>query len=249
MKKTLGGSLFIRNGLEYDYCFEESIKCLLDFCDKVVVVDAGSDDGTTEILKNINNHKLLVIYLSKEEWLNRHGKEKLTYFTDKAIDELDTDYNFYLQADEILHESSYKWVRTAMEVGGEGYLCTRNNLWGNCNLQLNVPHERKPCSTSVLRLAKTRYKAYGDAESLNAPCINDFEEKIKIWHYGFVRKKEVMRAKIINMQIGVFGMSDYDPKLDECNIFNPKLWFDGDDLEKITEPHPKIMKNWILTRP
>ena len=57
-----------------------------------------------------------------------------------------------------------------------------------------------------------------------------------------------MKAKIINMQTNVFGM-EHDKKLDQCEIFNPKLWFDGDDLEVIHSPHPKIMKEWVKTRP
>lgn len=44
----IAGTTFIRNGETYDYCYLETIQCLLEFCDHVFVVDAGSGDGTLE---------------------------------------------------------------------------------------------------------------------------------------------------------------------------------------------------------
>ena len=66
---------------------------------------------------------------------------------------------------------------------------------------------------------------------------------------GFVRKREVMRGKIINMQVDVFGMEHYDSKLDESELFNPDLWFDPKtDLKPIDEPLPAIIQNWAKER-
>ena len=50
MGKTLGGSLFVRNAIQYDYCVEEAIESLAACCDEVFVLDCQSDDGTTEKL-------------------------------------------------------------------------------------------------------------------------------------------------------------------------------------------------------
>ena len=58
----LAGTIFIRDGIKYDYCFKESIQCLLEFCDHVFVVDAGSTDGTIEeltVLKALYGDKSL----------------------------------------------------------------------------------------------------------------------------------------------------------------------------------------------
>jgi len=265
----LCGTLFVFNGNKFDYCFKEAIQCLLEFCDYVVVA-AGGDDGTLEDILSMNefdinkftlsspsvkswsSDNMKVIEITQEEWDSQHGKEKLAYFTNIAIqtaDKLGFEYQFNLQADEILSERSYTEVRLAVQGGAESYFCKRINLWQSPYLQLDVPHNRKPCSTEIVRLAKTRYRSVDDAESLGVPVIDTyFMNGIHIWHYGFVRKKEVMKSKIINMQESVFGV-DHDKKLDECDVFNSKLWFDGDDLKPIDYPHPKIMKEWIKTRP
>jgi len=250
---TLGGSIFVRNGVMYDYCFKESILSLLEFCDKVSCVVVEGEDKTESIVRQLEsqNKNLIVTYLPQQEWDNQQGKaqSKLCYFTDIAISKLDTDYNFYQQADEILHENSYSKVREVIESNAPAYFCSRINLWKSPYLRLDVPQNRKPCSTEIIRLAKTEYRSYGDAESLAVPtadasCVND----IKMYHMGFVRKREVMKAKVINMQEGVFEMANHDIKLDGSDIFQPELWFDDNDLKLIDEPLPLLIQNWAKER-
>ena len=250
---TLGGSIFVRNGIKYDYCFKESILSLLEFCDKVSCVVVEGEDETEDIVRQLEseNQKLIVTYLPQKEWDDQQGKaqSKLCYFTDIAISKLDTDYNFYQQADEILHESCYEKVRKVIESNEPAYFCTRINLWESPYLQLNVPQNRKPCSSEIIRIAKTEYRSYGDAESLAVPtadysCVQD----IRMYHMGFVRKREVMEAKVINMQEGVFEMSSHDVKLDQEEIFNPRLWFELEDLKPIDEPLPLLIKDWAKER-
>ncbi len=247
----LAGTLFVYNGNKFDYCFKESIQCLLEFCDYVIVA-AGGDDNTLNDVLEIKSDKLKVIEITQSHWDSQHGKEKLNYFTNICITEaekLGYEYQFNLQADEILHEKSYSEIREAIETVSDGYMCTRINLWQSPYLQLNVPQERKPCNTSVIRLAKTKFLSVDDAENIGVPFVNYFfENEIQIWHYGFVRKKEVMKSKIINMQEVVF-LTDHDKKLDNSDIFDSTLWFSGSDLKIIDYPHPKIMKEWILGRP
>lgn len=245
---TLGGALFIRNGLQYDYCFLEAMKCLEELCDEVVVLDAGSDDGTLEELSRNKSDKTMLIALNELEWYKRHGREKLAYFQNLAKSFLSTDYYFLLQGDEIIHEDCFPYIRRAIETGSEAFMCRRMNLWKDCNHYLNVILGRQPCNTFVIRLAKINYESIGDGESINAYADYTFSEDIMIWHYGFVRKKEVMKGKILNMQDVVFEI-DHDPKLDTMDVFDWSAWFSEDDLKSISQPHPKFIQNWIINRP
>lgn len=250
--KSLGGSLFIRNNYLYDYCAEESIKSLLEFCDRVSVVDAGSSDGTVEMLQELEsrNKNLTITYLTEQDWQSQQGKgySKLCYFTDIAISRLDTDYNYYQQGDEITHEDCYDNIRRAVEQGYEGYLISRINLWQNPYFRLDVWGNRNPCSTQIVRLARTKYRSHGDAESLAAPNIDGFLHAIRMYHVGFIRKREIMKAKIINMQEDVFELGSHDVKLDGCDIFNPQLWFGPEDLVPISEPLPTLIQKWAAER-
>ena len=244
--KTLGGVMFIRNGETYDYNYLEAMACLEELCDSVVVLDAGSTDDTLKQLHKNKSDKTMLIACN--EWDSQQGREKLAYFQNMALSFLDTDYYFLLQGDEILHEYSFDAVRAIIETGVDAAYCTRINLWRDADSFIDVPENRQPCSTQVIRLAKTNYKSHGDGESIQAAADSSFLKELIIFHYGFVRRKEVMKDKIINMQEGVFRIP-HDPKLDGSEIFNSELWFSGDELSPLEYPHPKFIKEWIKTRP
>lgn len=248
MANTLAGSLFAYNAISQDYNLSESVQCLKQFCDEVIIVDAGSTDGTSELIKTFQDRKTKVVLCDNEEWEQQKGSQKLAYFQNKAIPYITSEWNFLLQSDEILHERSYQWVRMAMQENEEGFLCKRINLWGTPYFQLNVPHNRKPCSDVVLRLAKTGYESYGDGESINAQCTDKYVEQIVIYHFGFVRKREIHVEKIRHMQEQVF-QTTADTKLNGMKIFDPYKWFDKEkDLIPIQEPLPAIMKHWAEER-
>lgn len=248
---TLCGISMIKNASKFDYCIRESIESMLGVCDYVICAYVESEDDTLAILKSIDAPNFKIIELPESEWDVVEGKERLSYITNIAIqasDNLGFSYVLYVQADEILDERSHDAIRKAINDNREAYMCRRINLWKSPYLELSVSENRLPCSNYVIRLAKVRYRAVDDAESIGAQCNFDYAEQIKIWHFGFVRKREVMKAKIINMQEGVFGVQ-HDVKLDGSELFNPDLWFNPEeDLIPISEPLPKIIENWAFDR-
>lgn len=251
MSTSLGGSLFCFNAISQDYCLTEAIICLKELCDAVVIVDAGSSDCTTDELRKLEDDKCKVIYLDGTEWKEQQGREKLNYFTNKAIVELEKmgmDYQINLQADEIISEDSFPWIRKAIETGAEGFLNRRWNLWKDPYHILNVPQNRKPCSTEIIRLTKTKYRSVGDAESIDCQAIYNFLNQIVIFHMGFVRKRDIMKYKVIHMQEEVFQI-EHDKRLDVAEEFRPMDYFAPEDLVGIHEDQlPKFIKEWARER-
>lgn len=251
MAKSLGGSLLIRNGCKFDYPFIQAIDCLLEFTDKVCVCVVPTEDETySEVYERYSSNKNVRIRpISDFDWhtMDFQNKYRLSIFTNYAIEMLDTDYVFNLQGDEIVDPESYQYIQQAMQEGYEGYLCKRINLWGSPHTQLNVEHSRKPCSTEIVRLAKTCYRAYDDAESLAAPVVDKYLEKIKIWHLGFVRKCEVHPAKIREMQGNIFKCG-VDSKLEGMEVFDSTKWFGPEDLIPIEGELPPLIQQWAKER-
>lgn len=250
MKKLTGISM-IKDGIKHDYCFEECIASLKEFCDELIICDAGSIDGTAKVLKKMEDRKTKVIYCEPEEWEEQKylKHQILNYFSNKAIAEVVTDWVFYQQADEILHEKCYQFVRGAINSGkANGYSCARLNLWASPYKMLNVVGDRNPCSTKVIRLAKSEYMTYGDAESIACDNVSDeYTNQLRIYHMGFVRSKEVHADKIRNMQGDIFQVTP-DAKLEGMTTFDPYKWFSEDDLIDIPEPLPKIIQEWGRAR-
>ena len=247
---TIGGAIFVYNGVKFDYCFEESIRCLQAFCDQVVVCVIRSDDGTLERCKALENSKTKLVILDAELWDQTSGKERLSYFSNVAISNLDTDWVYYQQADEVTHESSFLAIRLACEVGSqqgiEGYLVHRLNLWNTPYQYLTCPLDRQPCSIHVIRLAKARYRCVGDAESLAVPNVQLLNQ-VEMFHMGFVRKMDVMKQKVIHMQEVVFG-TPHDARLDASDVFEPLHYFQPTDLSPIPLSLPRHVVEWANQR-
>lgn len=245
----LGGTMFIIDGMELDYCFKESILSMQEHCDEVVIVDAGSKDGTQDVLKTLENNFTKIIYLDRSEWDSLHGWHKLNYFSNKAIAELTTEWNWYQQGDEILHESCYDTLRIAINSGeAEGYFSHRLNLWASPYKMLNVVGNRNPCSTQVLRLAKSKYMTYGDAESIACEFASDrYVRDIRLYHMGFVRKRDIHPEKIRRMQQDIFEVP-VDEKLKGMDVFRPDAWFNENELIDIPEQLPILIQEWAKER-
>lgn len=250
MSKLLGGSTFVWNAIKQDYCIIETLECLSTLCDEVAIC-YGGDDGTIELIEKWaeGRKRILTKVITKEEWEEQKGREKLSYFSNLAIEMLHTEWNFYLQADEILHETSFPFIRQAIELPDPAFLVTRINLWGSPNTMLNVVQERKPCSTEVIRLAKSECRCVGDAESLGLMkyCSDKFLKEIKIFHVGFVRDPIKHLEKIRHIQDDVF-LIDHDKRIDGMEKFDPWVMFSKEDVIPIPEELPIFIQDWAKQR-
>jgi hypothetical protein len=113
MKVT--GFSFIRNGIIYDYPFIEAIQSILPLCDAFVVAVGNSDDETEAAVAAINPAKIRIIPTVWDDTL-REGGRVLAQETDKSFQAIDsdTDWAFYIQGDEVLHETYHPIVLDAM---------------------------------------------------------------------------------------------------------------------------------------
>lgn len=246
MASSLGGATFIFNGNRFDYCFRECILNLQELCDQVCVVVIKSDDGTEEAVREILDSKTKLIVLDDTIWNLLSGKERLSHFSNIAIANLDTDYVWYQQADEVTSELSFDYIRASLNLAREAFLISRLNLWNDAYHYL--PPEtvhNQPCSTQVIRLAKSKYRCIGDAESIDAQAIPMLG--IYIFHLGFVRDRKIMKSKVIHMQEQVFE-TPHDSRLDVADEFRPLDYFKREDLAPIPIPLPKHVEEWAKKR-
>lgn len=265
---TLGGHVWVYKGVEFDYPFIEAIESLLPVCDQVAVTmfsDEDFDLFRTEFPRDEVGHpyeeKLKVVKLIPQRFEEGKDQHRLAEWTDFTKEMLSTDWQFCLQADEVIHESSYPIIRQAIErQDAEAFIVRRFNLWGDPYHYLNYPKLIKegragelPCSNHTGRLAKIKYKSHGDAESLDAPFNDDYAETIKTYHMGFVRdKRKMVQAKMV-MQRDVFALGYFDPRfqhdLDHNDgKFDPYTRFSREDLLPIREPLPKVIQSWAEAR-
>ncbi|MFN3316023.1 MAG: glycosyltransferase family 2 protein, partial [Raineya sp.] len=112
----VSGFTFIRNALTYDYPIVEAIQSILPICDEVVVAVGKSEDDTRNLIESMCPEKVKIIDTIWDDSL-REGGKVLAIETNKAFQAIspDTDWAFYIQGDEILHEKYLKTVEKAMQ--------------------------------------------------------------------------------------------------------------------------------------
>lgn len=255
--KSLGGSLFVRNAIKYDYCIEEAVLSLVPICDEIVVGDAGSDDGTLDVLNTLKADYGNIRVIEGLKWECADNYERLSILANQTKEYLKTDWHFMLQADEVLHENSYDHIRKlANHNGPNGYMCRRYNFYGNVNrhIRFDIENHTKPCSDKIMRLAKLECNAYSDAESLQIQnCNTSHTDKIMIFHYGMVRDRKIFVDKIINMQSWFHGTSGTPDKAvvemkNNNEAFDPWKCRDISDTTELKIEHPKVAEDWVKCR-
>ncbi|HUI27901.1 MAG TPA: glycosyltransferase, partial [Candidatus Kryptonia bacterium] len=99
----ISGFSFVRNAVELYYPVVESIRSILPICDEFVIAAGDSTDGTTELLRTIDDPKLKIIETVWDQSLFKRGAINAQQ-TNLALDACRGDWCFYLQADEVMHE-------------------------------------------------------------------------------------------------------------------------------------------------
>lgn len=260
---TLGGHMMVCRGNKLDYCWLEAIESVLPVVDEFALVLFSDDDLESFKASYLSKEsKINVQKLNESDFDNRTDKQlRLNHFTNVAREMLTTEWQFQIQADEVLHEDCYFTIRELMKnPKHEAYAVQRRSTWGDPYHYINYPKlyaegrgGELPCSEYVVRLAKTKYLSYGDAESLDAPFTWDYKDAIRLYHAGFVREPKKKTEHILHIQEKVFDLGYHDPRTDadikeNGGAFRPYTRFSRFDLLPCMEAPPKVLKKWIAER-
>ena len=242
------GFTIVRNVIKYGYPAVESIKSILPVCDKMIVAVGKSDDETLALIKSIDDGKIEIIETVWDDTL-REGGRVLAVETNKALDAItdDFDWCFYIQADEVVHEKFHAIIQSEMErridqPDVEGLLFNYLHFWGTYDY-LGVGREWYRREIRVIRNDK-RIRSYRDAQGfrIDNKKLNVKHIDAYIYHYGWVRPPEIIKAKIRNY-IALYNNDDkLGGKLEKVNNFDYK----GIDAVGIfNDTHPEIMKDLV----
>lgn len=200
MKVT--GFSFIRNAIKYDYPIVEAIRSILPICNEFVIAVGRSDDTTLDIIRNIHPYKIRIIETEWDESV-RTGGEVLAMETMKAYNAIppDTDWCFYIQGDEVVHEQDLKAIYDNMKQWKDnkqvdGLLFKYKHFYGSYNYIGSSSRWYKE-EVRIIRRDKNIY-SYRDAQGFRKE--NNRKLRVKpinayIYHYGWVKAPETMQLK------------------------------------------------------
>jgi hypothetical protein len=245
MSVSISGFTFIRNGVELGFPFEASIRSLLPLVDEfVVAIGAGSDDTVARV-RAIADPKIRII---ETRWNERMADRGFVYAQQKMIAQYSCvgDWAFYLEGDEVVHESDLAAIRASVErhhanPAVEALVFDYHHFYGSPDwISISPGWYRREC-----RLIRNTIRSYAPdgqywlvttdhkrGRNPQAALAN-----AHIYHYGWIRRNE-----------------DLQKKLDQVS----KYWaapavqvrysqFDARALARFQGTHPAVARDWLAT--
>jgi glycosyltransferase involved in cell wall biosynthesis len=244
----VSGFTFIRNAVKYDYPIVEAITSVLPLCDEFIVMAGNSEDETNQLIEQIGSDKIKIHHSVWDDSLRTGGKV-LAIETDKAFKAInpESDWAFYIQADEVLHEDFHEPVKAAMQKhltdkNVEGLLFDYKHFYGSYDFigdsRRWYPHE--------VRIIKNDPEIYSfrDAQGFQK---NGRPLKVKksggtIYHYGWVKTPEKQQEK----QKAFHALWHDDKWLDENILQKDSFDYSAiDALKHFEGTHPRVMQKRI----
>lgn len=253
--KTAGFTI-VRNAIKFDYPVLESIRSVLPVVDTFYVGVGKSEDHTLELIRNLNDPRVVIV---ETEWdmSLREGGKLLAVETNKVFDLIPAEFDwcFYIQADEVVHEKDHETIRKALRLNldkkeVEGLLFDYTHFYGTYDYVGNsrrwYRHEIR-----IIRNNKN-IRSYRDAQGFRK--TDDGKLKVKaihagIYHYGWVKHPAQQKEK----EKSFHKMWHNDEWMKENVKEETEFDYSGiDSLKKFTGTHPVAMqeriakKNWLF---
>jgi hypothetical protein len=245
IEPTISGFTFLRNGVKLGFPFEASIRSLLPLVDEFVIAVGRGEDSTRERLLAIDSPKIRLI---DTVWNERMAERGFVYAQQKMIAQYAcvSDWAFYLEGDEVLHEADLVAIRTSINRHHvnprvEALVFDYFHFYGSADwIAVSPAWYRREC-----RLIRNTIRSYAPDGQFwvvmdrhrkgrlpNAALAN-----AHIYHYGHVRRADYMQAKLD--QVSKYW-SHGAPCVQYQNI-------DPQSLRPFSGSHPALMTDWLRT--
>jgi hypothetical protein len=252
----ISGFTIIKNALKNDYPVIEAITSILPLVDEMIVAIGNSTDATENLIRNIGSPKIRIIHSVWDVSQNNKGGTILAVETNKAFQHIspDSDWAFYIQGDEVLHEKYHDTVRLAAaryldDKKVDGLLFKYLHFFGTYDY---VGDSRRWYHREVRIIRNDKsISAYRDAQGFrrNGEKINVKPVAAYMYHYGWVKSPKQMREKQKNVMQYWEDQEAVRKRLLATDIFD---YNEFDSLQRFTGTHPQVMqkriaeKNWEI---
>ena len=242
------GFSIIRNAITNDYPIVEAITSILSICDEFIVGVGKSTDETRKLIENIKSDKIKIIDTIWDDSL-RAGGQVFALETDKMIKEVsaDTDWMFYIQGDECIHEKYLPIIKKEMEdslnnPGIEGLLLKYKHFYGS----YDYVAESRRWYRREIRVLKNLpgIHSYRDAQGFR---INARKLRVKlidafVYHYGWVKTPEALQGKVRNFNTFYQSEEWIQENYPVQEAFDMR---NADRLVRFKDAHPQVANKRI----
>ncbi len=249
-KVKITGVTIVKNAVEYDYPIIECIESLLPIVDEMIVSIGDCTDNTKALIKTIQSNKIKIVHTVWDKAL-QSGGTVLAVETDKAMQHVsaDSDWVFYLQADEVLHQQDYAAILKAASLykndkNIEGLLFNYKHFYGTFNY---IGDSRQWYNYEIRMIKNDRtIKSYRDAQGFRKNNNKLMVKKINayVYHYGWVRTPNAQLKKLQNFYTYWSGGEANEVAENEMYDY----FKNADSVALYKGTHPLVMENRIKLR-
>lgn len=234
-----------------DFCFEATIRCMMDLCDDVYVNDGKSTDGTLDILYSLQKEygkERLKVWEREWQHTRRMWTDEKNFLLDKIPDNA---YVIAIDADEVFHEDELHLIKTAINNNVPSISFSVIHFYGRPTHYIEGPnwykqHTRIWHKSTGIRLV---HKDRGCADDVLWP--DGFPAHLarhkncgaKLYHYGNCRHPRALGMKAKKAD----DLYQYSNAYSGGKIANPRSFtyaFDKVGPKEFKGVHPKYIKNW-----
>ncbi len=246
----VSGFTFIRNALKYDYPIVEAILSILPICDEFIIAVGNSDDDTLSLIQKIDSKKIKIIQTVWDDSLRANG-EVLAIETNKAFKAIspDSDWAFYIQGDEIVHEKYLNSIQLTMQKYAldyevDGLLFDYKHFYGSYDFVGSSNNWYKK-EIRIIRNNKQIY-SFKDAQGFR----KEDNKKLKvvsanasIYHYGWVKDPRSMQSKQEDFSKLWHNDEWISKNIENVEVFEYEKHIS--QLSRFDGNHPMVMKERI----
>jgi glycosyltransferase involved in cell wall biosynthesis len=238
----VSGFTFLRNAVINGYPFQESIRSLLPIVDEFICVIGEGEDDTREQVLAIADPKIRVI---DSQWNENMQDRGFVYGQQKMVAQFNCtgDWAFYLEGDEVLHESEVLNIRKTMQKNledpeVEALYFDFFHFYGTPQQVGIAGYRRAPriIRNTIRSIApdglfwtvmdKNKKGRYPKAKHAGG----------NVYHYGHCRSVSKMAEKL--KQVGRYWGSKHED-------FKGYGSIDVRELRPFKGSHPAVMENWL----
>lgn len=245
----VSGFTIARNVVRADYPLEEAIRSIEPLCDEIIVAVGKSDDNTREFVQSLNIDKIIIVDTVWDDNL-REGGKVLADETNKALKACssDSDWLFYIQADECIHEQDYSFIKNAMlenlnNKNVDGLLFQYRHFYGSYDF-LGDSRRWYKNEIRIIR-NNSNIKSWKDAQGfrkMDNTKLKVVNANAFIYHYGWVKHPREQQIK----QLQFHKLWHNDDYLKEKVATGDEFDYSQvDSLHTFQGTHPQIMMNRI----
>lgn len=244
----VSGFSFVRNAVDLYYPVVESIRSALPICDEFVMAAGDSSDGTTALLRAIDDPRLRVIETVWDQSQFVRGASNAVQ-TNIALDACGGDWCFYLQADEVVHEDDLEPLRERLRAYRDdprvdGLLFEYLHFYADYDhVQRGHAWYRREVRVVRGRRGIRSWKSAQGFRRADGSKLRVVPAGARIFHYGWVRPPRRMTAKaraLAEVHLGAAGARAHVPDVDQGYDFGQLH-----GRARFTGTHPAVMRERI----